>query len=192
MSGSDQHWRKIQKHLTEWATELDKAKTDAEAEVAKVQSQYYERLTDLRSEIERNLKRWGAELRELTQKAGTTEAAGARGLEEFRARVQAEITEWQPEIEQLKARATQAKADAKRLAQQLKAKGEEASDRLKALKKTAGESWDEIKPVIEKAWAELRPALRSAAAKFRETQPPSPRTVSDDFTAGQHQRPPVK
>ena len=172
MSGSDQHWRKIQKHLTEWATELDKAKADAETEVAKVQSQYYERLTDLRSEIERNLKRWGAELRELTQKAGTTEAAGARGLEEFRARVQAEITEWQPEIEQLKARATQAKSDAKRLAQQLKAKGEEASDRLKALKRTAGKSWDEIRPVLERAWAELRPALQSAAAKFREPRPP--------------------
>src|SRR5262249_56305884 len=115
MSGSDQHWRKIQKHLTEWATELDKAKADAETEVAKVQSQYYERLTDLRSEIERNLKRWGAELRELTQKAGTTEAAGARGLEEFRAPVQAEITGGQPGIEHLNARATQSQPQPKRL-----------------------------------------------------------------------------
>src|SRR5213593_1388244 len=101
MARSDQHWRKIQMHLMEWAAELDKAKADAETEVAKVQSQYYERLTDLRSEIERSLKRWGTELKELTQRTGTAEAAGARSLEEFRARVQAEITEWQPEIEQL-------------------------------------------------------------------------------------------
>src|SRR5262249_40688825 len=105
MARSEQHWRKIETHLTEWAAELDKAKAQAEAGVAKVHSQYYERLAEVRAEIDRSLKRWGAELKELTQQAGTTEAAAARGLEEFRARIQAELTEWQPEIEQLKVRA---------------------------------------------------------------------------------------
>jgi len=103
MARSEQHWRKIETHLTEWAAELDKAKAHAEAEVAKVQSQYYERLAEVRAEIDRSLKRWGAELKELTRQTGTTEATAARGLEEFRARIQAELTEWQPEIEQLKA-----------------------------------------------------------------------------------------
>ena len=116
MARSEQRWRKIETHLKEWAAELDKAKADAEAEVAKVQTHYYERLSDLRSEIERSLKRWGAELKELTQRTGTVETAAARGLEEFRARIQAEISEWQPEIEQLKVRATKGKAEAKRLA----------------------------------------------------------------------------
>ena len=163
MARSEQHWRKIETHLTEWAAELDKAKAHAEAEVAKVQSQYYERLAEVRAEIDRSLKRWGAELKELTRQTGTTEATAARGLEEFRARIQAELTEWQPEIEQLKARAAKTTAEAKRLAQQLRAKGQEATERLKTLKRTAG----------EKAWAELRPALMSAAAKFKETQPRS-------------------
>ena len=173
MARSEQHWRKIETHLTEWAAELDKAKAHAEAEVAKVQSQYYERLAEVRAEIDRSLKRWGAELKELTRQTGTTEAAAARGLEEFRARIQAELTEWQPEIEQLKVRAAKTTAEAKRLAQQLRAKGQEATERLKTLKRTAGESWEEIRPAIEKAWAELRPALMSAAAKFKETQPRS-------------------
>src|SRR5437667_12823384 len=109
----------------------------------------------------------------VTRQTGTTEAAAARGLEEFRARIQAELTEWQPEIEQLKARAAETTAEAKRLAQQLRAKGQAATERLKTLKRTAGESWEEIRPAIEKAWAELRPALMSAASKFKETQPRS-------------------
>ena len=33
MARSEQHWRKIETHLTEWAAELDKAKAHAEAEV---------------------------------------------------------------------------------------------------------------------------------------------------------------
>src|SRR5437016_8712252 len=133
MARSEQHWRKIETHLTEWAAELDKAKAHAEAEVAKVQSQYYERLAEVRAEIDRSLKRWGAELKELTRQTGTTEATAARGLEEFRARIQAELTEWQPEIEQLKARAAKTTAEAKRLAQQLGAKGQAATERLKTL-----------------------------------------------------------
>jgi hypothetical protein len=184
MARSEKHWRKIETHLREWAAELDKAKAVAEAEVAKIQTRYYERLTDLRTEIERSLKRWDAELKELKQGTGMAETATARGLEEFRARVQTEISDWRPEIDQLKVRAARTTAEAKRLAQELRTKGTVARERLKRLKRTAGESWDEIKPAIDKAWAELRPALRSAAAKFRETQRPSPPAMSDDSTRG--------
>jgi hypothetical protein len=174
MMRGEKHWRKIETHLREWAAELDKAKAEAEAEVANVQTQYYERLTDLRTEIERSLKRWDTELKELRQKTEMAETAATRGLEEFRARIQTEISDWQPEIDQLKARAATAKAEAKRLAQELRTKGTVARERLKRLKRTAGESWDEIKPAIEKALDELEPALRSAATKFREAHPQSP------------------
>src|SRR5207244_10882981 len=104
MARSEQHGRKIETHLTEWAAELDKAKAHAEAEVAKVQSQYYERLAEVRAEIDRSLKRWGAELKELTRQTGTTEATAARGLEEFRARLQPVRPEGQPGRGQAEAR----------------------------------------------------------------------------------------
>jgi len=140
--------------------------------VAKVQSQYYERLAEVRAEIDRSLKRWGAELKELTRQTGTTEAAAARGLEEFRARIQAELTEWQPEIEQLKARAaktTQKPSDwpsnSGQRGRQRPSASRPSTDGRRVM--------EEIRPAIEKAWAELRPALMSAAAKFKETQPRS-------------------
>lgn len=187
MARSERHWQKIETHLKEWAAELDKAKADAEAELARSQTRYYERLTELRTDIERSLERWELEVKELTQQAGGAGKAAARGLEEFRARIQAEITEWQPEMEQLKARAASARVEAKRLAQELRAKGKKATERLRALKRTAGESWDEIKPAIERAWAELQPALRSAATKFGQTRPQGP-----SATHGPRQEPPVK
>src|SRR5437879_13038847 len=99
MARSEQHWRKIETHLTECAAALDKAKAHAEAEVAKAQSQYYERLAEVRGEIDRSLKRWGAELTELTRPTGTTEATSARGLEELRARIPAELTACPPALE---------------------------------------------------------------------------------------------
>src|SRR2546428_566924 len=53
MARSEQHWRKIETHLTEWAAELDKAKAHAEAGGAKVQSQDYERLAEAPAVIEK-------------------------------------------------------------------------------------------------------------------------------------------
>jgi len=172
MARDDKHWQKIEAHLKKWAAELDRARVGAETEAAKVQTQYYQRLAELRTEIEHSLKRWDAEVKALKQRAGTAESEVVRGIEEFRARLKAELADWQPELEQLKGKAAQAKADAKRLADELRAQGKLATTRLTALRRTAGDSWDEIKPAIERAWAELRPALRNAAAKFRERQEP--------------------
>ena len=182
MARSEKHWQKIEAHLKKWAAELDRARVGAEAEVAKVQTQYYQRMAELQTEIEQSLKRWDAELKALKQRAGTAESEVARGIDEFRARLQAQITEWQPEFEQLKAKAAKAQAEAKRLTQEVRAQGKAATKRLTALRRTAGESWDEIKPAIERAWAEL-PALRSAAARFREA-PQDVRAASGDSTDG--------
>jgi DNA anti-recombination protein RmuC len=167
MARSERHWQKIEAHLKKWAIELDNAKLDADAEVAKVQGQYYQRLAELRYEIDQSVKRWDAELKELTRRIGTPESETARRLAELGSRVQVELTEWQPEIEQLKATAAKIKAEARRAARELRANTKE---RLRVLGRTAGESWDEIKPAMEKAWAELRPALRSAIGKFRKTR----------------------
>ena len=172
MAPSERHWQKIEAHLKQWAAELDRARLDAEQQVADVQSQYYQQLAALRADIEQTLRRWDMELKALKQRSGGTESEVARGIEDFRARLKAELSEWQPELEQLKRTAAQAKGEAKRMAEDLRARGKLATKRLAGLKQAAGESWDEVKPAIERAWAELRPALRSAAAKFREPQRP--------------------
>jgi len=173
MARSDRHWHKIETHLKQWAAELDRARLSAEEEVAKVQTQYYQRLTELRADIEQSLRRWEIELKALKQQAGTTESELARGIEDFRTRLKDELNAWQPDLEQLRRTAVQAKAEAKRMTAELRVQGKLATKRLVGLKQTAGQSWDEIRPAIERAWAELRPALRSAAAKFREPRPPA-------------------
>ena len=144
MARSEKHWQKIEAHLKRWAAELDRARVGAEAGAARIQTQYYERLAELRTEIEENLKRWDAELKALKQRAGRAESEVARGIEDLRARLQAELTEWQPEFEQVKARASQAQAEAKRVTLELRAQGKRAATRLAALRRSAGESWDEI------------------------------------------------
>jgi chromosome segregation ATPase len=189
MARDDRHWQKIEAHLKKWVAELDRARAGAETEVAKIQTQYYQRLAELRTEIEHSLKRWDAEVKALKQRAGTTESEVARGLEEFRARLKAELTAWQPELEQLKGRAARAKADAKRLADELRTQSKLATKRMAVLRRTAGESWDEIRPAIERAWGELRPALRSAAAKFREPRPQGPGAISRGSTHEPGQEP---
>src|SRR5712691_3499605 len=138
MARSEKHWQKIEAHLKKWAAELDRARVGAETEVAKVQTQYYQRMAELRTEIEQSLKRWDAELKALKQRAGTAESELAQGMAEFRARLQAEIAEWQPEFEQLKAKAAKAQAEAKRLTQELRAHGKLATKRVTALSRTAG------------------------------------------------------
>jgi hypothetical protein len=181
MARHDVHWERIHAHLEKWAAELDKAKVTAESEVARVQTRYYERLAELRAEIEQSLRRWDTELKALRERAGATGAEAASGIEEFRRRIQAEITEWQPELDRLKSTAGRTRVEARRLAREFETRGKMATGRLKNLKRTAAESWGEIRPALEKAWAELRPALRTAAAKLKETgrQEPEPRSNDD-------------
>jgi ElaB/YqjD/DUF883 family membrane-anchored ribosome-binding protein len=171
MGRSERHWRKVEAHLRRWAADLDKAKVRAEADVAKIQTEYYQHLAGLRADIEQTLKRWGTEWKTLHDHAGPAETEAARSLAEFRDRIQAELTAWRPELERLKTTVAKTNAEAKRVAHELRAKGTRASQTLAGLRRTAGASWDEIKPGIERAWAELRPALRKAAAKFREPRP---------------------
>jgi chromosome segregation ATPase len=180
MARHDVRWERIHAHLEKWAAELDRAKVTAEAEVARVQTQYYERLAELRAEIEQSLERWDTEIRALRERAETTGAEAAHGIEEFRRRIQAEITEWQPELDRLKSTAGKTRVEARRLAGEIEARGKRATGRLKDLKRTAAESWSEIRPALEKAWAELRPALQTAAAKLRETGRHEPGTRPND------------
>jgi hypothetical protein len=169
MARHDVRWERIHAHLEKWAAELDRAKAMAESEVARVQSQYYERVGELRREIEQSLARWDAELKALKERAGTTGTEAARGLEEFRRRIQAELTEWQPELDRLKSTAGKTRDEARRLARELEARGRSASRRLTDLRQSASESWHDIKPALEKAWGELRPALRTAATRLRQS-----------------------
>jgi hypothetical protein len=81
MARHDVHWERIHAQLEKWA-ELDRARVTAESEVARAHTQYYERLAELRAEIELSsarpaLRTTAAKLRE-TGRQDTTAKSNER------------------------------------------------------------------------------------------------------------------
>jgi len=86
-------------------------------------------------------------------------------------KVQAQLDEWDAEIDKLKARARLAEADAQlEIQKQLETLGrkrKEAGDKLAELRTASDDAWEEIKEGLESAKDSLGNALKSAGAKFR-------------------------
>jgi chromosome segregation ATPase len=85
-------------------------------------------------------------------------------------RLEEQLKEWGVDLQKLKSRANQAKADAKteidREISTLRAKLNEAQKKLVELK-TAGDAASvEMRKGVENAWVEMKKAFESAAAKF--------------------------
>ena len=82
-----------------------------------------------------------------------------------------QLREWGIDLEKLKSKANQAKADAKteldREVAIVRGKLNEAQKRLEEMKTAGGAASAEMKKGFENAWAEMRKAIESAAAKFR-------------------------
>ena len=92
----------------------------------------------------------------------------------YEEKLDAQLKEWSAQIALLKAKADNAKADAKieyyKTIDVLKHKQDEARTKLQELKTTGDEAWENLKPGTAKAWDEVKIAFRRAAAKFKMVQ----------------------
>src|SRR3990172_4280781 len=89
----------------------------------------------------------------------------------YEEKLDAQLKEWSAQIALLKAKADNAKADAKieyyKTIDVLKHKQDEARTKLQELKTTGDEAWEDLKSGAEKAWAEIKTALHDAASRFK-------------------------
>ncbi len=89
----------------------------------------------------------------------------------YEEKLDAQLKEWNAEIDLLKAKAENAKADRKieyaTKIDTLQHKRDIAKTKLHELKNAGDEAWEDIKTGAEKAWAEVKTAFHDAAAKFK-------------------------
>jgi hypothetical protein len=83
----------------------------------------------------------------------------------------AQVKEWNAQIALLKAKADNAKADAKieyyKTIEALQRKQNDAKEKLQELKTAGDEAWEDLKTGAEKAWAELKTAYHDAGSRFK-------------------------
>jgi len=89
----------------------------------------------------------------------------------YEEKLDAQLKEWNAQINLLQAKANNAKADAKieyiKTIEVLQRKQNEAKTKLQELKAAGDEAWEDIKAGAEKAWGEVRTAFRDATARFK-------------------------
>lgn len=90
----------------------------------------------------------------------------------YEQKMQAKIDQWRSEMDRLKAKASEADADARieyeKQMDNLKEKQKEAAARLNELRDAGSEAWDEMKSGVEKAARELGDAFASATEKLNK------------------------
>ena len=89
----------------------------------------------------------------------------------YEEKLDAQLNEWNAQITLLKAKAENAKADAKidyyKSIEALEHKQGEAKAKLQELKTASDEAWEAVKAGAEKSWAEVKTAYHDAASKFK-------------------------
>ena len=145
----------IEARLRQWAAELESLKARADTTVAEARREYYERVDEIRREIEAQLRTWSQAGE--GPESGKAEAGLKALIERLHARIRAELRDLTPLLQDLRARAGQAEQEARRLAGEWRAKREPARA-----------AFGELRLGLEKAWVELKAALDSAVTKFRE------------------------
>ena len=91
--------------------------------------------------------------------------------EAYEKKLQAQLDEWNTEIDKLKAKADKAEADAQleyyKQIKELRSMQEEANSKLAELKEASDDAWEDLKAGMDSAWDSLGNALKSAASKFK-------------------------
>jgi predicted ATP-binding protein involved in virulence len=99
------------------------------------------------------------------------EAAMTDKRKAFEEKLDAQIKEWTAQIALFKAKADNARAEAKveyyKTIESLQHKRDAAKKKLHELKESGDEAWDGLKAGAEKAWDEVKKAFHAAAAKFK-------------------------
>jgi hypothetical protein len=89
----------------------------------------------------------------------------------YEEKLDAKLKEWKAKVALLKAKAENAKADAKidyyKAIEALEHKQDEAKTRLQELKTASDEAWETVKLGAEKAWTEVKTAYHDAASRFK-------------------------
>lgn len=89
----------------------------------------------------------------------------------YQEKMEAQLKEWGAKIDELKAKAEKAEADAKleyhKRIDGLQAKRNAVEAKLAEVKASGEEAWENLKDGAERAWNELRSAVNEAASKFK-------------------------
>jgi hypothetical protein len=89
----------------------------------------------------------------------------------YEEKLDAQLKEWDAQIALLKAKAENAKADAKidsyKTIEALEHKQDKAKTKLQELKTSGDEAWEAVKGGAEKTWAEVKAAYHDALSKFQ-------------------------
>ncbi|MFH1134943.1 MAG: coiled coil domain-containing protein [Pseudomonadota bacterium] len=90
---------------------------------------------------------------------------------EYEDKIEAHLKEWNEQIVLLKAKAEDARAEAKteylKTIEALRHKQDEAETRLDKLKTAGDGAWEDIKIGAEKVWDDVREAFHNAVSKFK-------------------------
>ena len=89
----------------------------------------------------------------------------------YEEKLDAQLKEYSTQIVLLKAKAENAKADARidyyKTIEVLEQKQDKTKIKLQELQTAGDEAWDAVKTGVEKAWAEVKTAYHDAASKFK-------------------------
>ncbi|MGP1676119.1 MAG: DUF2934 domain-containing protein [Burkholderiales bacterium] len=89
----------------------------------------------------------------------------------FQQTLEAQLKEWDAKLEQLRAKATDAKADIRAefevQLEALTAKQAVAQEKLRELRQHGEWAWEDLKHGADKAWKELREAIERAASRLK-------------------------
>lgn len=89
----------------------------------------------------------------------------------YRQKKQAELDEWQAEVDKLKAKASGVSADAQleinKQIEALEGKLKEGKAKLVELEQASDDAWESFKDEIESAWDSVKSAFSKAASKLK-------------------------
>jgi len=89
----------------------------------------------------------------------------------YQQKLQAQLNEWNAEIDKLQARADQSTSNVKieyyRQIEDLRAKQQAAQEKLHELRDAKDDAWEDLKAGTEHAWTTLGEAISKAAARFQ-------------------------
>lgn len=89
----------------------------------------------------------------------------------YQQKKQAQLDDWQADVEKLKAKASEASADSQlelnSQIETLEAKIEDGKAKLAELSNASEGAWESIKDGVDSAWNSMKTAFSDAAVKFR-------------------------
>lgn len=100
-----------------------------------------------------------------------SERSSDMGKQEYERKLKAQLTEWEADINRLRAKADAAQAEAKvkylEEIEELRAQKKKAEARLDELEDASEDAWEDLKGGIDTAWKNLGNAVSNAVDRFK-------------------------